>query len=124
MDWKGNVPQATQVVDLRQPPDAYRRKNPNFNVAKQSTDLFAAVAQIQDQQAQPDYWEQNEAYTKWMEKRDSYNLAGDIAIIRKAQEGLANDPQDPEIARYELQTISIGERLRSLQQIMRPNNGR
>lgn len=124
MDWKGNVPQPAQIVDLRQPSDAYRRKNPNFNVAKQSTDLFAAVKQLTDQQAQPDYWEQNSAYTKWMEKRESYNLAGDIATIRKAQEGIAYDPEDPEIAKYELRTIGLQERLQSLQQIMRPYNGR
>lgn len=114
----------SNVYDLRKPPEAYRRKNPDFSIAEQSPDLFAAVQQLQTQQKEPDYWEQNSAYTKWMEKRESYNVATDVANIRKVQENSFVDAEDPEIALHELRTIGLRERLQSLQQIMRPYNGR
>lgn len=71
-----------------------------------------------------DRWEENPAYQKWLSKKDSYEKASEAMIIRQAQENSRFDPEDPEVSRYELRTISIGERLKNLQQIMRPYNGR
>lgn len=115
------------VFDLRKPPEAERKYKPDFDSAhgtKEYKSMYELVMEKSKQIDNPDSWEVNPAYTKWMEKRESYHLASDVMTIRKAYESGFYDPQDPEIARYELRTIGLKERLQSLNQIMSPNNGR
>lgn len=127
MDWKG-APQTTNIVDLRKPPDATRERKPaSFAAMKEYKDIGEYLQARQNAITDPEdseFWEENEAYTKWFKKRADFERQSILTTAQNFKETMTHDPMDPEIARYELQTISIGERLKNLHQIMRPYNGR
>lgn len=131
MDWKG-APQTPNIVDLRQPSDAVRMRKPtqpNMPVApikeyKSITEFLKSKSAENVITDDAQNWEQNPAYTRWLQKKDAFEADSRATTAKNFHDQMAQTPDDPEITLYELRTISIGDRLKNLQSIMRPYNGR